>query len=771
VSSLAQDKSSRTVVTTDEFFFILDREGRVAGCRCPEDVVLPVPPAESIIGGSFRDLLPPPLVETLEAALRSLHASGKPQSVTFQVDIGESRRRFAGTVARLTLAGAGVCTLAMARDVTAHSLAQQAGVESEASYRLLAENTSDVISVKALDGTYLYVSPSVERLTGFSSEEVVGKPAAHLWHPEDLQDVLASSAAGNFAPERGGGRLRHRVRHKEGHWIWVESDVRLFEWRGKPAVLYDTRDISRRQAVEDRAANMLLELQEARSRAEAANQAKSKFLAGMSHALRTPLHGILGMADLLSQTYQTEEQTQYLGAIQESGRALLALLNDLQDLSKIEEGQLDLAATTFDLIEAVEGLADIMGSQATTKGIELNCHVAPGVPAVVVGDDQRLRQVLMNLVGAVLRYSEGGRIDVQVQRLQDDGVRFLVRNAGDRDPSAGAAHPSGDSVQPTSARWDSGTGLGLTLASRLVDLMGGELRAESEGGTHTVFSFVLRFPVADAVFRVPSAELLLGSRVLICDGNSTTRQWMREVVEQAGAAVDVTSGGVEVIRTLQDEPYYQCLILDESMPDIDGLAVAGIVRGDPRFSDLPLVLVAVPDTAVAARRREDLGSLAVLAKPVHRDVLLRAVHTVVTGERFVDELAPASFDGTVLVVEDNDVNMRLARDLLRRAGYRVVTARDGQGALEQLERHPVDAVLMDIQLPDMDGLEATARIRERPAWLGIPIIAMTAHAMKGDAERFIQAGLDDVLSKPVERKVLLGALAREIGKRRCAAAL
>jgi CheY-like chemotaxis protein len=306
--------------------------------------------------------------------------------------------------------------------------------------------------------------------------------------------------------------------------------------------------------------------------------------------------------------------------------------------------------------------------------------------------------------------------------------------------------------------------LGLTIARKLVALMGGELKARSAAGAGSTFYFDL--PLVLAAQPAPRAEELRGLRVLVCDGNPSDRQWLREVLEQAGAEVDLVSGGVELVRTLQDEPGYQCALVDTSLSDLDGIATISIIRANPALASLKLLLVASAEVAERARSWEQLGANGLLVRPLRRDVLIRAVHDVASTGRFCEAGGGLNQDGTILVVEDNLLNLRLARDFLRRAGYRVLGARDGKEALALLERHSVDAVLMDIQLPDMDGLEATARIRRQPAWARIPIIAMTAHAMKGDAERFLGAGLDQYLSKPVNRQELLDVLGRELAKRR-----
>ncbi len=737
-----------------ELVLVLDGEGRIVGLHLPEPTAFPL--SREVRGKGYREVLPGSVAEAFELALALLEKTRVPQRVEFQLVAGDQQRYYAAKLGPLMPEGPPAGAIVRITDATEQALAQQARLESDAVYRLIAENTSDVITVKLLDGGYVFVSPAIEALTGWSANEVLGRKMEDLWHPEDLARTVP--AGRSLIPPPEGVRVHHRIRHRDERWIWVESDARLIEWRGSPAVLCDTRDISRRRAAEERAAAMLEEITSARSRAEAASEAKSEFLAGMSHSLRTPLHGILGMAELLAGTHLGEGQRQYLTAIQDSGRVLLGMLSDLQDLSKIEAGELDLQDLPFDLIETVEGLADMIGAQTSQRGNELRCQVARGVASLVRGDPSRLRQALINLLSTANKHTENGEIVVEVKPVPAPG-RGLVFSVASSGLVAGK-----DELRRASERRPQ-KDLGLAIARSLVELMGSELRVGTDERGRAAVSFVLELPVASPEELLSLAKDLRGVRIVIGDGEAGSRQATREVLEAAGAEVEVASGGVEVIRTLQDSaPQVRCLILDAALPDIDGVSVATILHGDTRFATLPILLLAGDELALSLRSSPRPGITAVLSRPVPSDLLVSSVHAAIRGEAVASvEQSPG---GTVLVVEDNDVNMRIARDLLRAAGYQVFAARSGSEAIAQLEHYPVDAVLMDIQLPDMDGLQATSLIRGRLQLREIPIIAMTAHAMKGDAERFLRAGLDDYLSKPVDRRELLAVLAREIVKRR-----
>jgi len=742
----------------EECVLTLDEEGRVSGVHCPKEELLPGGEA-SVLGKLVDEVFPADVAGAFRVAIRSLSRTGLPQTVNYHLEVDGQDRHFSARLARPPLEGEPQGPLIAIWDITRQVLAQQTMLESEAFYRLLAENSDDVIAVEDVDGRYLYISPSVARVIGYDPSEVIGRHRREFLHEEDLRRMQEFTGDGPLVPPPGGGRVRFRARHRDGHWVWIESTVRTFEWQGRPAVLSTARDISLRQRAED-------ELREAHQRAEEANRAKSAFLASISHDLRTPLHGILGMSELLEQTHLTPEQQEYVMAVRESGDTLLARLNDLLDLSKIESGKLDLQQVDFDLVEAVEGLLDILGNQAAAKGIDLFCHVPPDVPPVVRGDPQRLRQVLINLIGNAIKFTNEGEVDVRVRPSLEGRLAFTVRDTGvglqpERLDYILGRGPGAD----PSGRWRRmpGVGLGLTIARQLVQLMGGELLAES-GDRGSTFSFELPLPISESGSLEVPEQLLAGKRVLATDENPTNRQLIREHLEQAGADVELTSGGVETIRNLLDDPAYDAVVLNANLPDLDGFATAAMIRANRTLEDLPLVLMISSAETDEVQRSQELRVDAILTKPVRRDVLVRAVYEAMSGA-LPDVGTPRQRQGTVLVVEDNDVNLRLARDILRRAGYGVVSARDGREALRQLERHRVDAVLMDIQLPDMDGIEATTRIRETPSWADIPVIAMTAHAMKGDAERFMGAGVDECLSKPVNQLELLDALDRKMAGR------
>jgi two-component system, sensor histidine kinase and response regulator len=746
---------------SDLLFFTLDDQGIIGSYQClnPEFI-----DAEQATGQPFQKVFPPEVSETFETALSALISTQRPQRIQFRWKRGEYALSYVAHVAPLEAAGRWT-TLIVVWNETDRERSVQARLKSEESYRLLAENVTDVISICGLDGTLRYLSPNVAKLTGYSAEILTRENRVDLWHMNELVQAVLVSARKTSSSRAGTARARHLIQHKAGHWLWVETDGRLIEWEGQKSIICTTRDITLLQEAEEVAVEMMQSLKIARQKAEAASQAKSEFLAHLSHELRTPLHGILGMAELLSQTHLTVEQQQYLDALNDSGNILFSLVNDLQDLSKIEVGHLDLQEVSFDLIETVEGLADFLNSQAEAKGLTLHCHVMAGVPSLVKGDPMRLRQVLINLIGNAIKFTDHGEIKVMVRRTEGYGIRFSVQDTGVGLSAEKSAMISQALTAPNGTRHigQGGIGLGLSIANHLLVLMGGKLEVTSLPGQGSTFYFELQ--LLPATRDATISEDLSGLSILLTERNPATRQWMCGVLERAGADVDQASGGVEVIHLLQNNPRYSCAILDGDLSDLDGSTLASLIRSNSALTQIPLLLVTTADNSIARPRESPQGLNAILIKPIREQVLLAAVKQTIATGVFAAAEDPAKSDLTVLVVEDNATNLRLAREVLSHAGYRVLGAHDGEEALRLLRRHRVDAVLMDIELPNMDGVETTANIRQEPAWAQIPIIAMTAHAMKGDAERFLQAGLDDYLSKPVNQKELLEVLAREISKR------
>ena len=539
----------------------------------------------------------------------------------------------------------------------------------------------------------------------------------------------------------------------------------------------------------DRERKLLDTMEHARLTAESASRAKSEFLSNMSHEIRTPMNGVLGMAEMLRETELTPEQREYAEAISRSGDALLAILNDILDLSKIEAGQLAFEVIPFDPGLLVYEVVELFRTRLGDRALELVVDLDPRLPRKLLGDPSRIRQVVTNLVSNAMKFTQAGHVLVKVDLL--DRVRdraelaILVQDTGIGIPQAVQSRLFQPFTQAdaSTARKYGGTGLGLALCRRIVEGLNGSIRLDSKEGAGTAFTIHLDLPIAqEAEVTVPSGERLRGLRGLVVDDNPINRRILRSQLESAGIQVEAAESGLDALLMLRQASLsghrFDLAIIDLHMPGMDGEALGHRIRGLEGCAGLVTVMLTSSGVRGEAARMEAAGFNGYLVKPVPTEVLLKVLalvtapgtgarslitrHSIAEAQERPGAMTAGPFEARVLVAEDNEVNRQVARAMLEGFGLTPSMAVNGLEALRLLEEAPFDLVFMDCEMPELDGFEATARIRAREGASGarLPIIAMTAHALAGDRDRCLGAGMDDHLGKPLTRSALAAVLGR-----------
>jgi len=597
-------------------------------------------------------------------------------------------------------------------------------------------------------------------ITGFSEEEVLGQ------HCDVLNGTPCMKRCGLYNPERTESIYRRQceITSKDGQRLTILKNANL---------LYDEQGnvTGGIESFVD-----VTELIEARKVAEAANRAKSEFLANMSHEIRTPMNGVIGMTELALDTELTDEQREYLTTVQSSAHAMLDVLNDILDISKIEAGKLDLEVINFDLRTTVEETAELLAQRAHKKGLELACHIKPEVPTLLTGDPTRLRQILVNLIGNAIKFTEEGEVVIQVSLVEktEEKVRlqFSVSDTGigitpDKQAMIFEIFAQADG---STTRKYGGTGLGLAISKQLTEMMDGQIWLESELGRGSTFYFTAEFGFQEepslVVFELPVD--ISGLPVLVVDDNETNRVILVETLSAFDLSPTAVADGQQALSALWEAndkgTPFRLVLLDMCMPDIDGFEVAECIRANKDISKVPIILMTSAGERGDAARSKEIGINAYLLKPVKRADLLDAIKSVLSAqEQKLDEkrlitrhtiAESRRSKARILLTEDDAVNQRLTVAMLTKRGYQVEIAENGRKALEALDGGVFDLVLMDVQMPEMDGIEATIAIRNNPLYKDLPIIAMTAHAMKGDREKCLEAGMNDYVSKPINRDEL-----------------
>lgn len=664
------------------------------------------------------------------------------------------------------------------KDITAQKLVENELRASETRFRSVTQSCHDAIISVDGDGKIVFWNRGATTTFGHREEEIVGKHLEALV-PERFRqlcrDGLADVRAGD---ERGllGKTIEFTGLRMDGSEF--PGDFSLSTWSSDEGVFYTgiVRDITSRKRTE-RA------LLEAKEEAEQASRTKSDFLANMSHEIRTPMNGILGMTGLALETELTREQREYLTMTRSSAESLLRLINDILDFSKIEAGKLELETIGFSLRDCIGDTLKPLGLRADQKGVELTARIPPEVPDQVLGDPMRLRQILVNLTENAIKFTPEGDVMVRVSMdaPADNGhepmFHFSVSDTGIGIPAEKQAliFEAFSQADGTTTRHFGGTGLGLAISSELVRKMKGEIWVESEVGRGTTFHFTARLSIQDegAESAVETGPNLEGMRVLVVDDHRESRQIVGEMLANWRLAPVLAADGehaLEEMKRAADEGRpFGLVIIDGVMPEMDGFALVERVRRESALGGAIVMVLAPAMPAGVGQRCHDLGIAAMVTKPVAQSELLDAILVAVDGgktspaSKSPAPSAPDSAAGLrILLAEDNVINRAVVTGMLEKDGHVLIHATNGREAVEIASSDPeIDVILMDVQMPEMDGLEATRRIRglEQAGARHIPIVAMTAHAMAGDRERCLEAGVDEYLAKPVRKESLLNVLA------------
>jgi two-component system sensor histidine kinase/response regulator len=696
------------------------------------------------------------------------------------------------------------------RDILAREKVQAAIAESEARYRGLFENVPDGVYRTSPEGKILAANPALVRMLGYGSEEELKRVdvARDLYSQPGNRRELVDQMNRK-------GVLRNAellLRHKGGSYITaLENSRQVRDERGN-ALYYEgtLTDITDRKRAEQELveytrrleeagqclAGQSAELRQARDAALEASRMKSEFLANVSHEIRTPMNGVIGMNGLLLETELTREQREYAEAVRHSAKYLLAILNDILDFSKIEAGRLALESIEFDVRSTVEGVMELAAARAKGKELELICDIHPSVPAAVRGDPGRLGQVLTNRVDNAIKFTPAGEVLLRVEPVEPSPkgarLRFEVADTGigiAPEALSRLFQPFSQADGSTTRRFG-GTGLGLAISRQLAEIMGGEIGVASEPEHGSRFWFTLQFEAQAGVAPPqPGCELLAGLCVLVAVTHPITRRSVQAQVAKWCARCVSTADPAAVLAALGEAAEagapFHAAVLDSALSGADGLDLVRQIRRRPELNRVRTILL-TPLSAPGLRAAAlEAGVAACVAKPVRpsrvRDALLAAMSPepetamslVSLHARTGADSAPAPVceRGCVLIAEDNVVNQRLAARLVERLGFRADVARNGREAVDALARFDYSAVLMDCQMPEMDGFEATAEIRRRQfPDRRTPIIAMTAHAMSGDRQRCLDAGMDDYIGKPIRPQELAQTLERWTSARASAAA-
>ncbi len=660
-------------------------------------------------------------------------------------------------------------------DVTERKKTEMELRRSEIRLRSVVHNALDAIITVDAQGRIDTFNPSAESVFGFSRDEVFGQNARILM-PEPYAssfEEFVTKALLLDAPKPFSQKTEIIARHKDGSTFPVDLSISEIRLGATKMLLGIIRDISERKRFER-------ELISARERAEQASKAKSEFLANMSHEIRTPMNGIIGMTQLALETNLTPEQRDYLSTVKSSSELLLKLINDILDFSKIEAGKLEIDRVDFEFRDTLADTMRALALQAEEKGLELLFQVAEDVPDNLYGDPARIRQIIVNLVGNAIKFTESGEIVARAELWNTEGnratIHFCISDTGigiSQEKIQKIFQPFDQADTSTTRRYG-GTGLGLSISSRLVEIMDGQIWVDSKLGQGSKFHFTIRLDVSRAEIQgkhPAPIEALEEVRVLIVDDNLTNRKILDGQLSNWGMSAALAQSGVDAIAIMKTfaskQTPFAVALIDCMMPEMDGFQLASIIKNSPELNKTKLVMLSSAAQVGDAEERKRFGLEAWLVKPVKQSELLTCLLTIL-GDTYEPKSAALQEDqkeiassvhhkkAKILLAEDNVINRTFAIRLLEKAGHTVVCVENGQEVLDLIETEKFDLILMDVSMPEMDGYEATRRIRsaEKETSRHVPIIAMTAHALMEDRGRCLEAGMDDYISKPVNTKEL-----------------
>ncbi len=667
------------------------------------------------------------------------------------------------------------------RDLTEQVRLQEALQDGEERYQAIVNRIEDGYFEVDSRGNYTFLSNRFCEMFGYSAQEMLGQSYKKFYDPESIP-IIRSAFYEVWKTGIPLQSLEYEIKRKDGVTRFVEDSVSLKKDRHGQVVgfLGMRRDITERKLNEQ-------ELARTKQAAEEANRAKSEFLANMSHEIRTPMNGIIGMTELALSTDLTFEQRDFLETARSSADTLLVILNDILDYSKVEARRIELDPMPFNLNEMVGDAMKSLALDAHKKGLELAYSIGPNVPDDVVGDPTRLRQILVNLTGNAIKFTAQGEVIVNVSHepgghsglsLAGVSLHFSVRDTGIGIPPEKQSRlfRPFEQADSSTTRQFGGTGLGLAICKSIVELMGGKIWLESEPGAGTVVHFIVTLessPVIVGPASLIDARELEGMPVLIIDDNATNRRILKEMLQRWRMRPQAAISGQEGLQMLEQataagDPF-RLIICDEQMPVMSGLEVAERIRGNPLLRNATIMMLTSSDQAASATKCRSIGVESYLVKPIKpAEMLMMIRRTITASAQFVPKRMPSGKKPVcnrplrVLVAEDNDVNQKVVLAFLQRMGHEATLAVSGVDTLAKWSAGKFDLLLMDVQMPNMDGYETTRRIREQErTWLNrVYIIAMTAHAMHGDREKCLEAGMDEYVPKPVTFAKLVEAIAQ-----------